>query len=97
LKASLFIVLAIILPSLFLDMAKAQDAPNPETQPAPTETKAAPAPPVGPPKFILEFDQNDIATMNKCVGELLFKEAMPLVTKINSQMAPQIAKQAKPQ
>jgi hypothetical protein len=83
--------------ALLATSAAAQDAPNPETPPTPTETKAAPAAPVGPPKFVLELDQNDLATLNKCVGELLFKEGQPFVTKMNAQMAPQIAKQAKPQ
>ena len=43
-----------------------------------------------PPEFVLKFDQNDIATLNQCVGELPFKIAQPFVTKMNVQMAPQL-------
>jgi hypothetical protein len=91
LKISPFIVLAVILPSLFLDTARAQDASKPE---APTEIKSAPA---APPKFVLEFDSSDINVLNQCVGDMAFKVAQPFVAKINAQIAPQVAKQAKPQ
>lgn len=82
-KVSLFIVFAVVLPAMFLDFAKAQDMPKPET-PAPA----------APTKFVLEFDQNDITTLNMCVGELPYKQAQPFVTKMNAQMAPQLKPKA---
>jgi hypothetical protein len=68
--------------------ASAQDAPKPEAPPAPTETKAAPA----PPKFKIELEQGDIATLNQCIGELPYKVAQPFVTKLNIQINPQVPK-----
>jgi hypothetical protein len=78
-----------LLAILFCVPAFAEDAPKPE---ASTETKAAPA---APPKFVLEFDSNDINVLNQCVGDMAFKVAQPFVAKINTQMAPQLAKMPK--
>lgn len=90
-RASPFIVLAVILPSLFLDTARAQDAPK-ASDPAPTVVQTANVPPSAPPKFVLEFDSTDINVLNQCVGDMAFKVAQPFVAKINAQMAPQLAK-----
>ena len=72
---------------MFFNQARAEDAKPSDLAPTATQTANVPA---APPEFVLKFDQNDIATLNQCVGELPFKIAQPFVTKMNVQMAPQL-------
>lgn len=75
--------LAFAIALLASGPAFAQDAPKPETP-----VEAPKAPPAAPTHWTLDLDQNDITTINQCVGELPYKIAQPFVLKVQSHLKP---------
>ncbi len=82
-----------LLAILFSTAAYADDPPTP----APTPTPAAPSapaphpapPPVQPTSWNVDgLDQQDLATINQCIGELKYKDAAPFVAKFNAKLKP---------
>lgn len=86
-KTRLIVSLAFfLLAAMIVVDAFAQEAPS---SPAPPE-KAAPAAavpaPVGPPRYYLEVDANDLDVLSKAIADLPFKVANPLLLKLNGQL-----------